>query len=512
MDDQYKWITTNDKAIQHTDGKIAGESARGKSRLPLDFTVEKDGVSMMDLVDTDIPTVMDSYIQRAGADIGISEATNGLIRSEGDFEKFLTPDNEADQVLVNDVKDMLYGRPTREGISPEVRNVMDLVTVQQMGGIGVAQLAETGTMMQRTLVNYISQPAIGKKIWKLAGEDLNDRGVMHQIRSIAAVNDNMEYINRYSVNNIDQAQIDELSNFRAASIDAVDKVTLGAYKAQFGRLLGSLSGVNAVQKAQSRLLQASFSVDTARHYKYGKGTSTNARIADLGLSDKTGDSIKKHVKFDADGFPEDFAFEKWDKSALDEFVRAMNREEAQLMPRVMSGELPVFMNKPLWQVIFQFRKTPLAFMSKGTQRNLQFADREAVLGTVLNTATAGLVRYSKVALGVGAYAAITDAEWDSGQALEQASDRAQTYNYVSNNGILGDLYTVGKSWSQTAQRKDGIETLWEGAIQVSTLSGIDTAAGAIQGDPADIKKSIPLNTLPMINEVSSALIKQLEQQ
>lgn len=505
---QLNWINGLGDAMEYTEEVGAGVSGRGKSRIPLDFTVEHNGLSMLDLIDTDVPSVMDSYIQRAGADIGISEATNGLIRSEGDFEKFLTPDSDADKLLVQDARDMLYGRPTRQGMSPEMRSMMDLVTVQQMGGIGAAQLAETGTMAQRLIVNYMSQPQVAKKIWAMAGESIDDRGVMAQVRSIAAVNDNMEYINRYSVNNIDQAQIDELSNLRAASIDAVDKATLGSYKAQFGRMLGSLSGVNAVQKAQSRLLQASFSVDVARTAKFNKGTSTGARLNDLGLTTdgKAFDNIRKHVEFDEEGFPSNFNFDKWEKEGLDEFVFAMNREEAQLMPRVMAGELPVFINKPYWQAIMQFRKTPLAFMSKGAQRNLQFADREAVLGTVLNSMTAGITRYSKFALAGGGYAALTDEEF-----RQPTLNQMQPWNYVSNFGILGDAYTIGQSWSKTAQSKDGIEALWEGAQQVSVLSSIDSAFNAVQGDPTAIKKSMPLNTLPLVNEVSNAVVKQMEQ-
>ena len=505
---QLNWINGLGDSMEHMDTVGDGVSGRGKSRIPLDFTVEHNGLHMADLIDTDIPSLMDSYIQRAAADIGISKATNGLIRSEGDFDKFLTPTNADDKLLAQDAKDMLYGRPTRTGMSPEMRSMMDLVTIQQMGGIGVAQLAETGTMAQRLIVNYVSQPQIAKKLWVAAGADINDKGILHQVRSIAAVNDNIQYINRYSVNNIDQAQVEELSHLRAASIDAVDKLTLGAYKAQFGRMLGSLSGVNAIQRAQSKLLQTSFAVDIARAAKFEKGTSTTARLLDLGLSQdgKAFDSIRTHTEFDADGFPTNFNFEKWDKSSLDEFVHAMNREEAQLMPRVMAGELPVFMNKPLWQAIMQFRKTPLAFMSKGAQRNLQFADREAVLGTVLNALTAGVTRYAKVAAGAGAYVALSDAEFQ-----DPTMDQMQPYNYVSNFGILGDAYSLSKNWSQAYQQKDGIESMWEGAQVVPVLSAVDNAYHAVEGDPASIKRATPLNTLPLINEVTNAVIRNMEQ-
>jgi hypothetical protein len=505
---QFDWINGLGDSLEHVDDVGAGTSGRGKSRIPLDFTTEHEGLSMLDLIDTDVPTIMDSYIQRAAADIGISESTGGLIRSEGDFEKFLTPKSKADQLLAQDTKDLMYGRPTRGGMSPEIRSMMDLVSTQQMGGIGIAQMAETGTMAQRLVVSTISQPKMARKIWAMARQDVNDRSLLAQVRSIAAVSDSMPYLHRQSVNNIDQAQVDELSEFKAASMKAVDKATLGAYKAQFSRLLGSLSGNNAIQVAQSRLLQSSFSIDVARSAKYNKGTSTIQRLTDLGLDQDgpTFENIRQHVEFDEEGFPSDFNFEKWDKKALNTFAYAMNKEEAQLMPRVMAGELPVLMNGPHMQAILQFRKTPLAFMSKGMQRNLQFADREAALGTVLNAITAGLTRYAKMALAGGAYVALSDAEFQ-----QPTMDQMQPYNYVSNFGILGDMYSLTQSWSKAYQQNEGVSALWEGAKAVPIVSSVDSAYHAAQGDPVAIKKSMPLNTLPFVNEIVSAYLRWVEE-
>ena len=35
-------------------------------------------------------------------------------------------------------------------------------------------MAETGTMAQRLVVNYMSQPKIAKKVWAMASSDIND--------------------------------------------------------------------------------------------------------------------------------------------------------------------------------------------------------------------------------------------------------------------------------------------------------------------------------------------------
>ncbi len=504
---QLEWIDGLGTSMDSFDSAPDKISGRGQSRIPMDFTTEHNGLSMLDLIDTDLPSMMDTYTQKAAADVGISDATGGLIRSEGDFEKYLKPEDADGAQMWQDTADMLYGRPTRGGMAPELRMLMDTATFRNMGGIGVAQAAETGSMMQRTVVNYFSSPNVAKKIWQVAGENIEDKGVMAQIRSIAAVNDNMQYINRNSINNIDQAQVDELTNLRAASMAAVDKVTLGAYKSQFGRLLGSLSGVNAVQKAQSRLLQASFSVDVARHFKYGKGSSTEARIADLGLGAKTRDAINKYVEFDADEVPSNFNFEQWDKDALAEFSYAMNREEAQLMPRTMAGELPTYMNKPMWQALVQFKKTPLTFMSKGAQRQLMFGDREAIVGTTLNCMTAGITRYAKFAAAGGVYVALAD-EGFKQPTMEQMS----TEQYVSNFGIIPDLYKTGKSIYEAAQQPTLGGALIEGVSNVPAVDALEVTAKALTGDAGAIKQSTPLNTLPVLNEVLNAVVKNMERE
>jgi hypothetical protein len=514
---QANWITGLGDSMKGNATKDLDKmtGSRSMARLPLDFTVSHKGVSMLDLIDTNLPSVMDTYIQRAAADIGISEATGGLIRSEGDFIKYLTPEGANNQALFQDVADMMYGRPTRGGMNPIWRTLMDTATYRTMGGIGVAQLAETGTMMQRAMVNFMSSPVVVNKIFKMAGEDMSDNGVMSQIRGMAAINDNLDQLNRSEVHNIDQAQIEELSRLHALAIHSVDKATLGAYKAQFSRALGQFSGVNAVQRFQSRIVQASFSVDVVRFFKDGSGSSTVGRLKDSGLVNDdgstglAGEAIKEFVEVDVDGVPTNMNFDKWSSAARKQFVYAMNREEAQVMPRTLIGELPAYMNKPMWQVLMQFKKTPLTFMSKGTQRHLLHGDREAILGSVLNVMSAGLVRYAKVAGGVGIVAALSDEEWE-----RPTADQTSVQNYVSVFGMMPDAFAFGTHMYKSAQAETWYEGVNQAANYIPAYQAVtQTAQGAgipSGFDPHETKQTLPLGSLPVVSEVLQAIANYFE--
>ncbi len=185
----------------------------------------------------------------------------------------------------------------------------------------------------------------------------------------------------------------------------------------------------------------------------------------------------------------------------------MNREEAQLMPRLMSGELPTYMNGPLWQATMQYKKTPLAFMSKGAQRQLMFGDREAIVATTLNCMTAGIVRYAKFAAAGGAYVALTDEDFEH-PTLGQMSMQ----NYVSNFGMIPDAYNLGKSVYGATQKPTAYGAAREVISNVPALDAVAVTGEAATGDAGAVKQATPLNSLPVLNELLNAVVKNLERE
>lgn len=452
VDRQLNWINGLGDAM--TSYKV-GVNARTKARMPLDMTVSvpvSGGkmIRMVDLVDTSIPSASATYAQRLSGSIGLAKATKGAVRDEREFallaDKATT--DEAKQFM-KDTGDMIFGYPTREGMNPALRMVMDSAQYAQLETLGVAQLATVGTSLQAVVANWVSDPRVSESIIRMAGGG-DTNLVMRQIRERSAVNNNIRFSNRADVHTLDQAQIEEISKYSLAMNDVVDKLTGGNIKSTLNRGLGKLSGYDAVAQYQSKLTQASFTTETARQVVLGNSSFTNDRLVDLGvLSLKDGKQIdtalskayKEHVEFGASGELKDMHFEKWTDDQMREYTYSMNRYEAQVMPYIMAGELPQFMNIPEMQFALHYLKTPLAFGTKGTARQLGFADKEAAVAVALNTLSAGLVRYSYVT-GTGAIHSALVSE-DISAAPD--ANAMKTHNYLDWLGWMGEGYNKGSA-------------------------------------------------------------------
>ena len=452
VDRQLNWINGLGDAM--TSYKV-GVNARTKARMPLDMTVSipvSGGkmIRMVDLVDTSIPSASATYAQRLSGSIGLAKATKGAVRDEREFallaDKATT--DEAKQFM-KDTGDMIFGYPTREGMNPALRMVMDSAQYAQLETLGVAQLATVGTSLQAVVANWVSDPRVSESIIRMAGGG-DTNLVMRQIRERSAVNNNIRYSNRADVHTLDQAQIEEISKYSLAMNAVVDKLTGGNIKSTLNRGLGKLSGYDAVAQYQSKLTQASFTTETARQVVLGKSSFTNDRLVDLGvlslkdgkqLDTKLSKAYKEHVEFGEAGELKDMHFEKWTDDQMREYTYSMNRYEAQVMPYIMAGELPQFMNIPEMQFALHYLKTPLAFGTKGTARQLGFADKEAAVAVALNTLSAGLVRYSYVT-GTGAVHSALVSE-DISAAPD--ANAMKTHNYLDWLGWMGEGYNKGSA-------------------------------------------------------------------
>lgn len=217
---------------------------------------------------------------------------------------------------------------------------------------------------------------------------------------------------------------------------------------------GKLSGYDAVAEYQSRLTQATFTTESARRAVLNEGSFSDQRLVDLGVKKLDGDKIvdsdlsmayKKYVEFDEHGAIKDMHFAKWSDDEIREYTYMMNRYEAQVMPYIMAGELPQVMNIPEMQFALHYLKTPLAFGTKGTARQLGFADKEAAVAVTLNTMSAGLVRYAWTAGGGAAYSVMTGEDVDMTPNMRAMS----VHNYLDWFGYLGEIYNKGNAVATT---------------------------------------------------------------
>ena len=486
---QIKWIMK--QGDDEVDMYMPAIDARAKARLDLDTTTEINGLSILDILDDEVANIATKYSERVAGWEGLSKSTDGMLTSQLDIDMLKTSIIEEGKALGKDTKkyvqwyddlvDMMFGRPTRGGLAPEMRDFKDLAVTTKMGGLGTAQAIETGQVITRSTLNLMSDPKTVKQVFKIAKEDINSKGVMSEIQSISNLTDDIEWLQRQSVH-LDQNELGKISKARELSLWIADQSTFGKLKAPASRLLGKTTGYNAVRRMQSRVVQASFVNDLAQHFKFGKGRMGNARMADVGVTDINGfdagleNVFKNIVEFDEHGAIKALNVDKWDKATRETMQYAMIRDEAQQIQRTHVGELPPWMNKPMMALLMQFRQMPLVAQNKQLGRSLAFADKEAVANVMLNTGMAGLVRYSKFALlGLGV-SAITDQEWS-----DPTTKQTQVHKYVAAAGLYGDFYDLILGNHGTSMGNTTPETAWNevaGHVPVLGLANDYAAAGS----------------------------------
>jgi hypothetical protein len=429
--------------------------SRARSRLEINTLEEVDGLSVMDLLETDVIGNGVRYSNRLAGWVGIAKATDGKLNSHQTIDalrktiKQESIDKKLDNAkvdknvqLFDDTIEMLFGRPTRGGLAPELRMIKDMTALTRMGGLGLTQLIETGQVITRSTLNLFSDPATIKNVLKAGGSNASENDLLKEVQALSGIRDDMEFLERQSIH-LDEAELHNVSMMRKASLWAADKATLGSLKAPAGRLLGKTTGFNMVRRAQTRINQLSFVIDVARHFKSGTGKMGNARMADLGLTDPTGRDVEleevfsKYVEYDAEGNVTKLNTNQWSESARDKFNLALIRDDAQNIQRTHIGELPPWMNSPLMALVMQFREMPMVAMNKSLRRNMAFADKEAVVGFMLNASFAGIVRWSKFA-GLGLAAAqITGTEW-----RDPNQEQMDTAKYITQFGLYADMYDL----------------------------------------------------------------------
>lgn len=443
------FIETKNSRAQMADDEFvstAAQDARSKARLSINTIAEIDGLSVMDLLDTDVMGVGSRYNNRAAGWSSLSEATDGLLNSDKAIQKFKDKIQEegTDKRLLKyyeDTIEMMLGKPVRGGLSPALRELKDLAALSQLGGKGIAQLAETGQVVTRSLLKAFNDKENLKRLLRDAGHKGTVEELSTEAQRLSNMTADMEWLERQSTHT-DTAE--SIGKVKYMLHTAAGKLTGGnRVKANAGRLLGKVSGFNMIRRAQTRITHASLMREIADNLVNGKSAITTERLTDLGVLDQKGKNpalariIRTHGTFEDDGTLSKMNFEQWPKKQQDEVKYALLRDDAQSIQRTMIGELPGWMNSPLMSLIMQYKEMPMVAMNKSLGRATAFADREAVVGVVLSTMTAGIAMSGRKVTVAGSDATLGDGEYRSADL-----DTVDTMKYVNFAGMYPDLYDL----------------------------------------------------------------------
>lgn len=519
-----EWFTKQDSATY--DGYVATNDSRALERMEVDWDVEVDGLSVLDLLETDTRKLTTAYSNRVAGWVGVSKATNGKLTSYTDLNALKTmvwqeTGKGKDVEVVNDVIDLLFGRPVQGGLPDYGRSIKAATVLTRLGSLGSAQLIESGTVATRAIMETMGDPKFMAKLTKgmspkeTAQDLLEIQKLTGNDWDFHLINTEAEYWTEFDLANTSKLQ---------SQVDwAVDKATFGSAKQVAGRAFGHVTGYNQVRRFQAQMVQRSFAMQTARYFKHGESKLSTQRMADFGLTDVNGrndvlkEAIERHVEFDADGYPSKYNFDRWSQDAKDTFMYSMQRAEATELMRPLIGEMPEWFNKPWVQMVMQFRSMPLVAQNKALGRSLAFADKEAVYQLVLNAMTSGLVRYSKFAglavlatAGGGSFVDEYNKQLDNAgrdAILGGAVDR-----YITQGGMYSDVYalsTIGASASTPQQYLE--KTMGQipalGLVKDYAMTAYRASEG--DGDKAlnHVMRVIPLsNTLAL--EATATLVEE----
>lgn len=503
-----KWAGSKGKNVDLVDDYSPLQDASSRERVDFDIThsVNIDGKDyrIMDLLNTEIPEIATKYSERTSGFIGLSKATGGTISSPVDIQvmRAIIKKESVDKGLSNsavnsnlsmydDIVDQMLGRPTKffktegalgraeraitgtniVGLPEEARQFKDITALAQLGGLGSAQLAEIGDVTQRTIMNAWDNRKAVDNLLANAGVDLSNKmdrdAALREITEHTGLIPEMEWLDRQAVH-LDQGDLEHISTLRAASLQIADTMTFGKHKASASRMLSKVTGFNLIRKKQFEVAQSSTATALARMFT-GRNTSMNtARMRDLGLDTPAMKTAMKNVEFSSDNQVKSFNFDKWDNETLDTFIYGIYRDATQSVQRTLVGERPVWLNRPMMQLLTQYLEMPLIAMNKKLGRQSQFADKEAVLNMAVMSAMGGLTKYvyeeaSDVMTGAG-----KDEEIKDLKSLVD-SDGFQAMKYTPVLGFMPDvlewmaapqvpnvpvLSMMGKYWDAGKAAKD----------------------------------------------------------
>ena len=524
-----EWLRKPD-GIGTSDPFLPKVDARAQERMVIDWDAEVNGITVMDMLDIDAPALATRYSNRMSGWIGLSKSTDGALSNGLDIntarqmmEQELKGKGQSTKQIAKKVAmfeetmNLIFGRPPVAPLDPFINNLKELAVLSRMGGLGMAQAAESGVVATRSIMEASADPKFLKKV--LNGADTQD---IQELTRMSGYDADYALLSRQSVDQVIEEEGRGLSSTAVSKLNkTIDFLTFGSNKAAGSRALGQVTGYDAIRKLQSYASQRSFGMSVARHFNGTETKLSNGRLADWGLTDTAGKNtdmqrmFKEHVEFDADGYPVKYNFDKWDTKQLDDFRYAMQRMEAQTQARALAGELPQWMNKPIWGIITQFRQMAITTQNKTLARNLALADQEAAAELTLATMSASLVRAVKIGGLAAVGSTISDTTWEADYSRRMAlasRDKLLPMGadlYINHFGAFSDVYnTTNMMMNDYTQAPRQIPML--GLMEGYMKTGGSLAEGDLIEAGQNMQRLAILGNTAVVESLAGALFNSLE--
>lgn len=483
--------TMEDEVKQHI-------SNRAKFSLEPDIGSELSGLRLVDLVDSDLPKLLESYTRDAAG--GASMAKLGFSTKNQvdtfllDIEKSatnsgLSPTEAAEEVQVlRDGIDLLYGRSiNKNATSKFVRDLSllrDMTSFLRLQSVGIASIPE--------LARVTAQRGIGTLIENMdafhifagdrAGKRFSGRFTRPDLEELETM---LGYVGEDHVLYPNSLRVDDLEE---SWVHGELRGRLEAALAQGKRIQEITSGFRLIQGGGEKISARSIGNEVKKLADGLPHKLSDQNIRDAGWSDGFLDQLKSWMQ--ANPKTEQFNgrdirvfnFQKMPPDMQERLQIGIHRLVARDMQRPLVGELPTIMNRWMGQTLVQFRSFSLLSLSKQLMHDVRH-DRIAGSLIFLHSAAMGLMSLG-ISTGVR-YAGRSDfsEKWENamtGQNLVMGIFNRM--GQVASAGIAGDaLATLGLLPD---------ELMVPGASGYRGLNTSNVPIVGMSGDVIDIGKDI----------------------
>ena len=282
----------------------------------------------------------------------------------------------------------------------DYRRARDAVSLSGMGGLGESQLAEFGYAINRgtsglvgAMQKFRVAGANQNKKWRgieLTPGQANDKQFLSELQEASGLFGDMHLIDRRNVH-FDAKEAD----YKGFS-SIVDTATGGKYRPLMQHMQTRFTGYGVIRQFEDQIAMASIIQDIAKHFSGRKAFSTPARLRDLGVPLEEGNWLAKRfaetVTYKEDGTVEMLNLNQWSELDKNKLGVITNRYASQQVQKGFVGESSPEMMNPWVSFLMQFKSYPMLAAEKQQARHLKFADKEAAMGMVLNSASSGAAR------------------------------------------------------------------------------------------------------------------------
>lgn len=399
--------TEVDKFIDRLTGTMQerGKASHMKMRLDVDLRdTASNGVKIMDLVDTDLSTMVPNRIRRSAGAAALArkgiasradwedlkraileeQRANGVNPPTGTgikdkIDDYIDKDKHVDAEFLDGIYSYFSGGPIAGGISPSYARIRKLTNLALLNKLGLTQVAEFGANIASVGVQQFFRHA-GSEI-RDALKDVNSP-LVKELRHMGSYapeerlfrDDLIADFERHSAQGEYARQADKLLN----------KAT---------RLQGWTSGFFAMRRLQQRIAVTSAADQLAQHFHKG-GLISDQRLVDMGFTKKDLAALEGYAKngtieFNPDGSLKKLNIDKWKPEDAEIFTLSLNARVNTLVQKAMAGESSMVFHKDgMAQLFWHLKSFPMLALEKQALRGLRMADQKTAMEFMYGLATA----------------------------------------------------------------------------------------------------------------------------